>query len=156
MQLSPSHSQVMAQVKSFYSGLALLLTHTALEQTYLRKRATQHDEDQIRRAEEGQMDAEPIPRSSCISLAPTRIYLLFSLTILMILTLSLSAFGAHHTGKTRMACTRRIVFGATVLMAFFTVLIMIVAKRTAQEALLAGLMAMMIGFTLLVELDDFM
>lgn len=75
---------------------------------------------------------------------------------MMILTISLSFFGAHYTGKGRIACTKGIVFGATVLLACFTLLAMMVARRAVYEALLAGLLETVIGFTLLFELDDFM
>jgi hypothetical protein len=83
-------------------------------------------------------------------------YLLVGLILLMVLTIGLSVLGAHYTGKGRIACTKGIVFGTTVLMAFFTILAMIVANRAPHEALLAGLLEVIIGFALLLELDDFM
>jgi hypothetical protein len=43
-----------------------------------------------------------------------------------------------------------------VLTAFFTILAMIVANQAPHEALLAGLLEIITGFTLLLELDDFM
>jgi hypothetical protein len=83
-------------------------------------------------------------------------YLLVGLILLMVLTIGLSVLGAHYTGKGRITCTKGIVFGTTVLMAFFTILAMIVANRAPHEALLAGLLEVIIGFALLLELDDFM
>jgi hypothetical protein len=124
--------------------------------TYLRKRSTQHDENELRLAEEGQTPAVFPSQSLHKSLSRTRVYLLAGLTFLMVLTLGLSFLGAHYTGKGRIACTKGIVFGTTVLMAFFTILTMIVANRAPHEALLAGLLEIIIGFTLLLELDDFM
>lgn len=133
-----------------------LLAHSAAEKKYLRRRATQHDEDQVRLAEEGQIHRAPVYISPRRSLSPTRAYLLAGLTVLMILTITLSFYGARQTGKGRIACTKEIVFGATVLLAFFIVLAMMVARRAVHEALLAGLLETVIGFTLLLELDDFM
>ncbi|KAF1845006.1 uncharacterized protein K460DRAFT_101571 [Cucurbitaria berberidis CBS 394.84] len=126
------------------------------EKRYLRRRVTHHNDDQLRLAEEGQICSAPMHISSRRPLSLTRISLLIGLTAMMIVTIALSSFGAHHTGKERIACTKGIVFGATVLMACFTVLAMMVARRAVQEALLAGLLETIIGFTLLVELDDFM
>jgi hypothetical protein len=74
----------------------------------------------------------------------------------MILTIALSFLGAHETGKGRIACTKGIVYCATVLMACLTILLMIVARRAPQEALLAGLLEVAVGFTLLLELDELM
>jgi hypothetical protein len=72
------------------------------------------------------------------------------------LIIAFSAFGAHQTGKGRIACTKGIIFAATVLTSLLTVLAVIAARRSPQEALLAGLLEITIGFTLLDKLDDFM
>jgi hypothetical protein len=73
-----------------------------------------------------------------------------------VLTVVLSVYGTHVTGKKRMSCTKGIVFAATALLAWLTVLAMITARRALSEALLAGLLEFIFGFALLVELDDFM
>ncbi|KAJ4371159.1 hypothetical protein N0V83_004375 [Neocucurbitaria cava] len=136
--------------------------HSILEKKYLRRRAThhdedpQHDEDQLRLAEEGQILSTPVTLPSRKSLSSTRVYLLAVLIAMIVLTITLSFLGAHYTGKGRIGCTKGIVFGATVLIACFTVLAMMVVRRAVQEALLAGLLEAVIGFTLLLELDDFM
>jgi hypothetical protein len=132
------------------------LTNLLSDKTYLRKRGTQHDENHLRLAEEGQNQAFSAHQSLHRPLSRIRVYLLALLIGLMVLTISLSFLGAHYTGKGRMACTKGIVFGTTVLMAFLTILAMIVASRAPHEALLAGLLEIIIGFTLLLELDDFM
>ncbi|KAF1937962.1 hypothetical protein EJ02DRAFT_38822 [Clathrospora elynae] len=126
------------------------------DKTRLCRRATQHDDNQLRLAEEGHIRPESVSKSSRRPLSPTRIYLLTSNIVFIVLVVALSSFGAHQTGKHRIACTKGIVFGATVLVACFTVLAMIVARRAPQEAFLAGLLEIGIGFTLLSELDDFM
>lgn len=55
-----------------------------------------------------------------------------------------------------MACTKGIIFSATVLVSCFTVLAMVVARHALQEALLAGLLEFLVGFALVVEIHDFM
>jgi hypothetical protein len=74
----------------------------------------------------------------------------------MLLTVVLSGFGAHTTGKARMSSTKVIVFTATALLSCLTVLAMLIARRAPSEALLAGLLEFSFGFALLIELDDFM
>ncbi|KAF1831756.1 hypothetical protein BDW02DRAFT_39151 [Decorospora gaudefroyi] len=140
------------------SAITIAPAHDGPDKTYLRRRGTQHDVNQLRLAEEGQIPTATafVQQPSSTSLSRTRLYLLAGLILLMILTMALSSFGAHQTGKLRIACTKGIVFGATVLMAFFIILTMIVARRDAHEALLAGLLEVVVGFTLLFELDDFM
>ena len=131
-------------------------SHPPTEPTNLRRRVTQHDEDQIRLAEEGQFRSVAVQDSGCRPLSPTRVYVIAGLIVMILLASALSAFGAHQTGRTRMACTKGIVFATTVLVAFLTVLAMVIARRAPQEALLAGLTEIVIGFMLLAELNDFM
>lgn len=76
--------------------------------------------------------------------------------LILFITLTAACICAVHTGKERLSQTKKIVFGATVLVASFTVLAMIIARRVAQEAFLAGLFEIVIGFTLLRELDGFL
>lgn len=136
----------------------------------LRKRTTQHEDaqgedeasvhvaqaDEIRFAEEGRLQPVVEPSPSRKALTSTRVYVLVGLIVMMFLTVAVSILGAHHTGKKRIACTKGIVFGTTVLLAGFTVTSMIVARCRLQDALLASLVVIVIGFTFLHELDDFM
>ncbi|KAF1969538.1 hypothetical protein BU23DRAFT_236731 [Bimuria novae-zelandiae CBS 107.79] len=75
---------------------------------------------------------------------------------LIVLTFALSIFAAHHTGKSRLACTKGIIFSATVLISICTILAMSLARRALQEALLAGLLEFTIGFALVLEIRGFM
>jgi hypothetical protein len=75
--------------------------------------------------------------------------------------LALSTFAArysaaHYTGKSRIACTKGIIFAATVIIASLSVTAMVVARRALQEALLAGLLQCLVGFVLVVEIHDFL
>jgi hypothetical protein len=63
---------------------------------------------------------------------------------------------AHYTGKSRIACTKGIIFAATVIIASLSVTAMVVARRALQEALLAGLLQCLVGFVLVVEIHDFL
>jgi hypothetical protein len=56
----------------------------------------------------------------------------------------------------RMACTKGIIFSASVLMSFSTIVAMIVARHNLQTALLAGLLEFFVGFSLVVEIHEFM
>ena len=89
-------------------------------------------------------------------LTRTRLYALISLLSAIALTFALFTFAAHYTGKGRMGCTKGIIFVGTLLISCFTVLAMIVARRSLQEALLAGLLEFLVGFALVVEIHDFM
>jgi hypothetical protein len=127
-----------------------------IDTRYLRQRTAKYNADPVRLAEEGQsrcvaqhsIPAKPLPR--------TRLYAIAALVSVMLLTVILSAFGAHATGKARMSSTKVIVFIATALLSCLTVLAMLVARRAPSEALLAGLLEFSFGFALLIELDDFM
>lgn len=129
---------------------------------YLRQRNGTANRDRLSLAEEGyasELDLRvdiPATFPSYKPLSRLRIRLLIGLAITMLLTISLAIFAAHYTGKTRRACTKGIVFMATVVTAILTVLAMITARRVPHEALLAGLFELITGFVLLVELDDFM
>jgi high-affinity Fe2+/Pb2+ permease len=92
----------------------------------------------------------------CKPLSRVRVYVLAGLIVSMVLTVVLSVYGTHVTGKKRMSCTKGIVFAATAFLVWLTVLAMITARRALSEALLAGLLEFIFGFALLVELDDFM
>lgn len=85
----------------------------------------------------------------------TRLRVFWVLIVSIFLTVGLSIFGAYRTGKYRLACTKGIIFAATVFVTFLTVLAMIVVRRAPQEALLTGLLEIVTGFTLLTQLDDF-
>lgn len=72
------------------------------------------------------------------------------------LTLAFSAVAAHHTGKGRLACTKGIIYLATVVVSLCTVLAMSLARRALQEALLAGLLEVIVGFVLVFQIHEFM
>jgi hypothetical protein len=55
-----------------------------------------------------------------------------------------------------MACTKGIIFAASVLMSCFTILAIVVARHALQTALLAGLLEFLVGFALVVEVHEFM
>ncbi|KAF2793280.1 hypothetical protein K505DRAFT_244767 [Melanomma pulvis-pyrius CBS 109.77] len=122
---------------------------------YLRHRR-KPEHDQLNLAEEGRLSEATTRSSSPRPLSRARFYVLTSLVIAIVLTFALATFAAHHTGKMRMACTKGIIFSATVLVSCFTVLAMIVARHSLQEALLAGLLEFLVGFALVVEIHDFM
>ena len=105
------------------------------------------DEERVSSADE----SIPVHRFS-----RTRLNVIIGLCVLIALTFALSAFAAHHTGKGRLACTKGIIFSATVLISTFTILAMNLAGRALQEALLAGLLEFVIGFSLVIEIRDFM
>jgi lysylphosphatidylglycerol synthetase-like protein (DUF2156 family) len=113
--------------------------------------------DQLELAEEGRISEalmfRPCPPEP---LSRTRFYVLISLVIAIALIFSLFTFAAHYTGKGRLNCTKGLIFAGTVLISCFTVLSMVVARRTLQEALLAGLLEFLVGFALVVEIHDFM
>ncbi|KAF2643626.1 hypothetical protein P280DRAFT_516019 [Massarina eburnea CBS 473.64] len=127
------------------------------ETNYLRRRTNSGAHDCIALAEEGRAPlATEHPKARLQPLSRARFYTLIAILVVAALTLALSTFAAHYTGKARIACTKGIIFSATVLMSFFTVLAMVVARRALQEALLAGLLEFLIGFALVVEIHEFM
>ncbi|KAL6703647.1 hypothetical protein ACN47E_009421 [Coniothyrium glycines] len=120
----------------------------------IRRRATQHEFQYT-------TDAEQVPRPCAAQdkarpLSNTRRYLVATLVLLIFITLALSVRYAYHFGRGQMACTKGIIMGASVLVVVFTVVAMHVARRALQEALLAGLLEIAIGFILLQELNDLM
>lgn len=90
------------------------------------------------------------------TLSRKRLFALWSVGGLMVLTLAVAGFGAHATGKHRIGCVKGIVFAATALTASYIILAMLVARRAVSEALLAGLLMLVVGFNLMAELNDFM
>ena len=107
-------------------------------------------------AEEGRLSQVSTPPSAPVSLSRVRLLTLVSLITAIVLTFSVSVWAAHHTGRSHLSSSKGIVFCATVLIAFLTVCAIITARRTLQEALLGGFMQLIIGFTLLLELGEFM
>lgn len=81
---------------------------------------------------------------------------MLSLIVLIVLIFALSTWGAYHSGKSHMSSTKGIVFSATVTITLLTVCAMIVARRTVSEALLTGLLELIVGIALVVELPEFM
>jgi hypothetical protein len=138
--------------------LIIASNHLESGKKYLRQRASKHDEDAVRLAEEGQCSPTTPHRieAKVKSLPRTRVYAVVGLVAVMLLTIALSAFGAHTTGKARLQYTKVIVFIASALVSCLTVVAMLIARRALSEALLAGLLEFFFGFALLVELDDFM
>jgi hypothetical protein len=138
--------------------LIIASNHLESGKKYLRQRASKHDEDAVRLAEEGQCSPTTPHRieAKVKSLPRTRVYAVVGLVAVMLLTIALSAFGAHTTGKARLQYTKVIVFIASALVSCLTVVAMLIARRALSEALLAGLLEFSFGFALLVELDDFM
>jgi hypothetical protein len=136
--------------------LAFLPTDVKAGRKYLRHRAPKHDEDLVRLAEEGQRQSSILQSPEPRPLSRTRIYAVIGLVVMMVSTIALSAFGAHFTGRARMPFTRIIVFTATALLTCFTIIAMLIARRTPSEAILAGILEFSFGFGLLVELDYFM
>ena len=126
------------------------------EAKYLRQRRHQAEHDQLHLAEEGRVSEASASTPPAKPLSRARLHVLVGLVVAIVLTFALSTFAAHHTGKGRMACTKAIIFAATVLLSCFTVLAMVVARRALQEALLAGLLESLVGFALVVEIHDFM
>lgn len=122
------------------------------ESKYLRCR--RNKSDPLNLAEEGRPSEATTLTSQPLS--PARSYVLISLVVAIVLTFALSTFAAHHTGKMRLACTKGIIFSAAVLMSCLTVVAMVVARRSLQEALLAGVLEFLVGFALVVEIKEFM
>jgi hypothetical protein len=138
--------------------LTIASNYFELGKKYLRHRTPKNDEDAVRLAEEGQCSPTTLHRIEVKvnSLPRTRVYAVVGLVAVMLLTITLSAFGAHTTGKARLPYTKVIVFIASALVSCLTVVAMLIARRALSEALLAGLLEFSFGFALLVELDDFM
>lgn len=130
-------------------------TDCALEPKYFRLRKSKKSDESLVIADE-----ERISPSNEHKHAPrfsrARLNVVIGLCVFIVLTFALSAFAAHHTGKGRLACTKGIIFSATILISFSTVLVMVLARRPLQEALLAGLLEVVIGFALVTEIRDFM
>ncbi|KAK7179766.1 hypothetical protein DPSP01_003241 [Paraphaeosphaeria sporulosa] len=95
-------------------------------------------------------------RNTARRLSRARLNIVIGLCVFIVLTFVLSVFAAHHTGKDRLACTKGIIFSATVLISTCTVVAMTLARRALQEALLAGLLEFVIGFALVIEIREFM
>jgi hypothetical protein len=134
----------------------------AAETKYFRRRSVKTDQDRLAMAEEGRVSqlAES-DRPACTPLSRVRFYILIGLMVAIVLTMALSTFAArytaaHYLGKGRMACTKGIIFTATVVISGLSVLAMVVARRALQEALLAGLLQCLVGFALVVEIHEFM
>ena len=132
------------------------------ETKYFRRRSVKADQNRLALAEEGRVSqlAES-DKPARTPLSRVRFYILIGLLVAIGLTLALSTFAArytaaHYVGKGRMACTKGIIFTATVIISGFSVLAMVVARRALQEALLAGLLQCLVGFALVVEIHDFM
>lgn len=85
-----------------------------------------------------------------------RVNAIIGFCVLIVLTFALSFLAAYHNGKNHVAHTKGIIFSAAVLISIWTILGMILAKRTLQEALLAGLFEFIIGFALVTEMPNFM
>jgi hypothetical protein len=125
------------------------------EVKYFRQRRIKPD--QLGLAEEGCVSdtlAGVPPKSN--PLPPSHLCGIIALVVMIVLTFAISIIVAHHTGKRRMHYTEGILFGATVLISTSTVLVMILARRAPQEALLAGMLEFLIGFALLTKVHDFM
>lgn len=150
------HSHSTTGRLSIFQTLHFTFIDARQGKKYLRHRTLKHDVDPVELAEEGQSQPTTSYKPKIKSLSRTRTYVVVGLGAMMILTVALSAYGAYHTGKARMSCTKGIVFATTISMALFTVLAMLIVRRALSEALLAGLLEFAFGFALLVELDDFM
>ncbi|KAF2123132.1 hypothetical protein BDV96DRAFT_14618 [Lophiotrema nucula] len=96
-----------------------------------------------------------VPHTRRRRVGGARLYLLVATVAAIIFTIIFSLFGAYMTGRHRLRCTKGIIFMATVLVSTFTVIAMILARRTLQEALLAGLLESVTGFVLVLEVHDF-
>jgi hypothetical protein len=139
-----------------HSSPPTLTTDLGTDTKYLRQRTPRYDADPVRLAEEGQSSPVETHNIDTKPLSRTRLYAVAALVSVMLLTVVLSAFGAHTTGRARMSSTKVIVFTATALLSSLTVLAMVIARRAPSEALLAGLLEFIFGFALLIELDEFM
>lgn len=141
------------------SAVENITRRSSKDTKYLRRRPTKlEQEDNLTLAEEGRVMAssEEVGIVPPPPLSHTRRYVLVGLCVAAVLTVIGSIYGAHHTGRAQIAHTRSIIFSATVILSLLTVVAMVVAKRSLQEALLAGLFESLIGFVLVVEIRDFM
>ncbi|KAF2025768.1 hypothetical protein EK21DRAFT_116474 [Setomelanomma holmii] len=138
---------LMATPTASYSGTATVAPHL---------HGPDLDEHTVGLAEEGQHVTTVLSELQDKSLSRMRVNVLRGIMVVTALTLLLTAYGVHLMGKSRMPCTRCVVFLGTVAMTCFTVIAMLIARRALSEALLAGLIALVFGFTLLAELKDFM
>ncbi|KAJ4295174.1 hypothetical protein N0V90_007184 [Kalmusia sp. IMI 367209] len=125
------------------------------ETKYLRHRQLKKSDNRLSLTDEERVvhanEANPARRFS-----RARLNVIIVLCAFIALTFAFSVFAAHHTGKGRLACTKGIIFSATVLISVSTVLAMTLARLALQEALLAGLLEFLIGFALVIEIHDFM
>jgi hypothetical protein len=132
---------------------APIRTKRVSETIYLRPR-------KVRKSDEVFADEERVSssdgRNPAGRFSRVRSNVVIGLCAFIVLTFALSVFAAHHTGKSRLACTKGIIFSATVLISMCTILVMTLARRALQEALLAGLLQFVIGFALIIEIRDFM
>lgn len=85
----------------------------------------------------------------------TRLYVITAIVITIALSFLFSSVAAYYTGFDRLNQTKGIIFCETVLVAIFTFLAMLAARRVVQEALLAGLLEFLIGFVLVLEIQDY-
>jgi hypothetical protein len=123
---------------------------------YLRLRSNKPTADRLDLAEEGRVSPATTSLTTRVRLSRVRQIILVSVVVLIVLIFTLSTWGAHHTGKSHMSSTKGIVFSATVMISLLTVCAMIVARRTVQEALLTGLLELIVGFALVIELGELM
>jgi hypothetical protein len=114
------------------------------------------DDDISGLADEGRSHIELTQREASQSLSRARVSILVGIFMVQLVTIVLSAYGAYITGTTRVYCVKGIVFAATAMTAVFTVLAMLVAKRSLSEALLVGLVEFVFSFAVMVELDNLM
>ncbi|KAL5394788.1 hypothetical protein PMIN06_006340 [Paraphaeosphaeria minitans] len=124
------------------------------EMKYLRTRRMKKSGDMFADDEERVSPSEE--RNPAGRFSRGRLSAIIGLCVFIALTFALSVFAAHHTGKGRLACTKGIIFSATILISMCTVLGMVLARRALQEALLAGLLEFVVGFALVIEIRDFM
>ncbi|KAF2110749.1 hypothetical protein BDV96DRAFT_603811 [Lophiotrema nucula] len=108
------------------------------------------------RAEEILTSTASTPRRKLKPIKGARFWLLIATIAAIIFTLMFSIIGAHFTGKHRMRCTKGLIYMATVLISTFTVIAMVLARRAVLEALLAGLLELVTGFVLVLEVHEFM
>ncbi|KAF2689837.1 hypothetical protein K458DRAFT_382964 [Lentithecium fluviatile CBS 122367] len=125
-------------------------------------KSVRSDQNRLALAEEGRVSqVVEGDKAACSRLSPVRLYVLIAILVAIGLTLALSTFAArytasHNVGKSRIACTKAVIFAATVVISGFSVLAMVVARRALQEALLAGLLQCLVGFALVIEIHDWM
>ena len=133
------------------------LRRSRKETKYLRHRATSTVRDHLVSAEEGHASpTAETARTRHRPLSRTRFYMLIAVLCMAALTLLSSIIAAHYTGKAHIVVTKSIIFSTVVLEAIYTVVGMTLARRSLQEALLAGLLEAVVGFSLSFELRKLM